>query len=905
MSWWKETLRRVWYLGRRSRFDRELNDEIQFHIDTRAEELEQQGMPRNAAREQARREFGPRIRVSEDTRSAWQFQWLEDVWKDLRYAIRAAAKSPGFTAIAILSLALGVGVNFVIFMFVDEMLLRPMPVPQPQQVVTVFESTPQSGKSAASYPDYVDLRDRNTSFEGLMAFTTVNIGFAPRSGDTPHTKDGQLVTGNYFDVLGVKPALGRAFLPQEDQVPGRDAVVILSHFLWEREFRSDPEVLGMQAWIGGIAFTIVGVTPARFTAIDDDLTEDFPEYYVPLMMASRIGSNPGMFPKRDVRTLTILGRLKPGVAIAHARAEAATIAGNLEKQYPDTNRNRTFGVQTVLAYRTSGTLAILGIPLMILAGAVLLVACANVAGLLSSRAAERAKEIAMRLAIGASRARLIRQLLTESLLLAMAGGIAGTVIGYIPIPIIKRIIAQLDPNVSSQILRLDPRVFLFSMGAALLSLILFGLVPAFQTTRADLTFAMKGGAPPPRRPELFFRRLWGRHLLVAIQVAISVLLLTVSSLIYVGFHSVLTALGDSGFQTDHVLTMSFDPLLTHYQDAQARHFYDQLRDRVRAAAGIKSVTLASRTEQIPAWPEGLNPSDQAALSASSVPSVWADATFFDALAIPILKGRGLLQTDSAGAPAIAVVNESLAKAFWPGRDPIGKRIRVRNTRWVEVVGVAAIRNYEGIGQIPPPSLIFFPAAQSPRQPSMMLFSQSTGDRTALTASLRALVRELDSSQAVPEVRAWGENIEVFERGLGMITHLIGAMGAMGMLLALVGLYGLVAFDVSTRTREIGIRMALGAARGKVLRMVLLHGLTLSVCGIGLGWLLNDGVVHLIGALFPENFNSQPKAGGFAVYFSNWSYAGLLLAVLSLTMLAAYIPARRASRVDPNVALRCE
>ncbi len=793
--------------------------------------------------------------MAEDTRGAWGFQWLEDLWKDLRYAARVCAKSPGFTAVAVLSLALGVGANFVIFMFVDEMLLRPMPVPQPQQVVAVFESTPQAGKSAASYADYVDLRDRNTSFEGLMAFTTVNIGFAARSGDAPHTKDGQLVTGNYFDVLGVKPALGRSFLPQEDQVPGRDAVVILSHFLWEREFGSDPAVLGQQAWIGGIAFAIVGVTPARFTAIDDDLTEDFPEYFVPLMMASRIGSNPGMFPKRDVRTLTILGRLKPGATIAHARAEAATIAANLEKQYPETNRNRTFGVQTVLAYRTSGALAVLGIPLMILAGAVLLVACANVAGLLSSRAAERAREIAMRLAIGASRARLIRQLLTESLLLALAGGAAGTLIGYAPIPVVKRIIAQLDPNVSSQILRLDPRIFLFSMGLALLSLILFGLVPAFQTTSADLASAIKGaGAIPPSRKRLIFRRLWGRHLLVASQVAISVLLLTVSSLIYMGFRGVLTALSDSGFDTSHVMTMSFDPLVTHYKDAQARQFYSQLRDRVRAAAGITSVTLASRTDHIPAWPEGLNPSNDA-VSASSVPSVWADDTFFDALAIPILKGRGLRHTDSAGTPAVAVVNESLAKAFWPGQDPIGKRIRINSTRWVVVVGVAAIRNYEGIVQIPPPSLIFLPAAQSPRQPFMMLFSQSAGDRTARAASLRALVRELDPSQAVPEIRAWDDNFAMFERGFAMITRLIGAMGAMGMLLALVGLYGLVAFDVSTRTREIGIRMALGAARGSVLRMVLRHGLVLSVCGIGLGWLLNDRVVHLIGALFPENFNN--------------------------------------------------
>jgi predicted permease len=898
MSLWNEILRRTWYLGRRSRFDRELNDEIQFHIDTRAEELEQQGVPGNAAREQARREFGPRARMTEDTRRAWQFQWLEDLWKDLRHATRAARKSPGFTAVAVLSLALGVGANFVIFIFVDEALLRPLAVPRPNEVVAVFESAPESGKSPASYQDYLELRDRSKSFEGLMAFTAVNIGFGARAGAAPHKKDGQLVTGNYFDVLGVKPEFGRSFLPQEDQVPGRDAVVILSHFLWEREFGSDPTVLGRQVWIGGIPFMIVGVTPARFTAIDDDLTEDFPEYYVPMMMASRIGSTPEMFEKRDARILTVLGRLKPGVAVPQARAEVATIAANLEKQYPETNRKRSIGVKSVLAYRTSGAWAILGIPLMILARAVLLVACANVAGLLSSRAAERAKEIAMRLAIGASRARLIRQLLTESLLLALAAGVTGIVLGYLPIPFMQRMFAEFDPNVSGQILKLNDRVLIFSLAVALLSVVFFGLVPAFQSTRTDLTSAMTGsGVIPPRRRGLFFRRLWGRNLLVAGQVAISVLLLTVSGIIYIGFQGALTAIGDSGFPTGPVMTMSFDPILTHYKDATAREFYDQLRERVRSAAGIKSATLASTVESIPASPEGLNP-------ASPVATVWADDTFFDALGIPILKGRGLRPADSAGAPAVAVVNQSLANAYWPGQNPVGKRIRVNDARWVEVVGVSAIKTYEGMIQIPPPNLIFFPLAQNPKQPLMIFFAQSAGDRTTLAASLHALVRELDSSQAVPEVRAWGENLAMFERGLGLVTHLIVAMGAMGMVLALVGLYGLVAFDVSTRTREIGIRMALGAARGNVLRMVLRHGLALSVCGIGLGWLLNDGVVRLIGSLFPENFNN-PNGGGLSVEFSDWSYAALLAAVLCLTMLAAYIPARRASRVDPNVALRCE
>ncbi len=930
MSSLKEILRRAGYLGRRSQFDRELEDEIQFHIETRAEELQQQGVPEEAAREQARREFGPRARMREDTRSAWQFRWLEDLWRDLRYAVRAFAKNPGFTAIAVLSLAVGVGANCAMFIFVDGFLLRPLPVPKPNEIVTVYETTLKSGTSLASYRDYLDVRDRTRSFQAVTAFTAVTIGFAAKPGTATQGKDGQMVAGNYFDVLGVKPELGRPFLPQEDEVPGRDPVVVLSHSLWEREFASDPAVLGKNVWIGAIAFRVIGVLPARFATIDDDLTEDYPDYYVPLMMAPYIGKDPEILEKRSVRPLTMIGRLKQGVTIKQAQSEMTALAANLAKQYPE-NRNLGMAVLTVLKYRTTGGAGTLGAMVMTLAGAVLLVACFNVAGLLTSRAAQRAPEIAMRLAIGAERARLIRQLLTESLLLAAAGCLAGVVIGYIPVVVLMRMVRQFAPEFTSQPpFKLDERVILFSVAVALFSVLLFGLVPAFRTTRADLTSVMKGAVRPPRRwfgsgwfiSRMFVPRMWGRSLLVTGQVAISVLLLTVSGVIYVAAHGLLGALKDQGFQTDHVLTANFDPVLTHYKPAQAQQFYEQLLNRLRSASGTKGVTLGSSPEAAAVRPDGYSlpasggdffgngnaARQDPTQDGVTINTIWTEAGYFEALGISMLQGRDFSTADAAGTPPVAIVNELLAKHYWPGQSAIGKRMRMGGNdpghpaRSVQIVGVSPIKGFQGIIQIPAPDLIFLPAAQNPKHPLMTLFARSEGDNAALVASLRSLVRELDPMQATPEIHNLQYMYEGFEKGCRLITQVIGAMGIMGMALALVGLYGLVAYDVNTRTREIGIRMALGAPRGKVLRMVLRQGLALAACGIAVGLLLNYGAARLLISLFPANINTN--GGGVPIVFG-WPLRILALTVAGLTILAAYIPARRAARVDPNVALRCE
>jgi hypothetical protein len=396
-------------------------------------------------------------------------------------------------------------------------------------------------------------------------------------------------------------------------------------------------------------------------------------------------------------------------------------------------------------------------------------------------------------------------------------------------------------------------------------------------------------------------------LLVTAQVAISVFLLTISSFIYVGLRSMLDAVKDSGFPTDRVLIMTFDPVVTHYKETRAKQFYERLMERVRSQGEIKSVTLASPAQLTPIRPEGYQPAagSNGSTDGDSVSTVWADEGFFDALAIPIVRGRGFRNADSSGGPDVAVVNEDFAKYYWPGQNAVGKRIRVDDgtVRWVQVVGIAAIKQYEGMVQVPPPKLLFFPAGQNPKQLPMTLYARFAGDMAARVGSLRAAVRELDPTQAVPEVHHWGERVEAFRRVLQLAAEVIAAMGVMGILLSLVGLYGLVAYDVSRRTREIGIRMALGATRGSLLRMVLRHGLVLAICGIGAGLLLNSYIVEpiLFGFIPPNN---NPK-GGVQFEFGDGALAVLMLAVLALTMLAAYIPARRAASVLPSVALRSE
>ncbi len=826
------------------------------------------------------------------------FGWLERFWQDIRYGCRMLAANPGFTLVAVSSLAMGIGANCAAFSWADALLLRPLTVPRPGEVVTVGSTMSVEGFSrvGASYREFVDVRDRSSSFDGLVAFTGVTSGLAVTRDALPKLTLGLLVSGNFFSVMGVEPELGRTFRPEEDQVPGRDAVVIVSHRLWQQQFGSDPSILGRRVQLSGIEFTVVGVVPERFTGMNQFVRSDF---YAPLMMWPRLLGDPKEHPleDRNFRNLTIKGRLKPGVSLARAQTELSVIAKDLERAYPDTNRNRGLVVRTELQMRIAQSPpdSMLIAMLTTLAAAVLFVACANVAGLLTSRAPARAREMAMRVAVGAGRGRLITQLLTESLLIALGGGLLGLAVGFGAIKLFQQIQIPTDLPVALTF-QLDRRALVFSLGVSMFSALLFGLAPAIQTSRADLAMVLKGGESIVGR-----RRRWGRSLLVGGQVAVSVVLLVLATFMYRGFRAQLS--GGPGYRTDHLLMMTFDPSLVHYSKDDARRFFLQLAERARSVPGVKSAALAS---SVPMASDGINAANvipegfqlPAGKENLTLFSARVDEHYFAAMQIPIVRGRDFREEDSTDAPLVAIVNEQYVQHYLPNQDPIGKRFQLREraaSSWIEIVGVAKTTKYLWLAE-PPTEFIYLPYRQHP-QSEMVLLAESEGDPSSLVAPLRSVVQSLDQTQPIYNVRTMEQFYQM--RTITIFNVIIGtvaAMGLMGLALAVVGLYGLVAYATSRRTKEIGIRMAIGAGRTTVLRLVLRQGLVLAIVGLIVGLLAGVGAERLLQAAFPSGDDNG---------FSPMAHILVTPIVLAAAFVAAYLPARRAARLDPMKALRYE
>lgn len=822
--------------------------------------------------------------------------FLERLWQDLYHGSRMLAKNPAFTVVAVISLAIGIGANCAMYSWADALLLRPLPVARPGDVVTIGTKVSVAGFASLinSYPDYRDLRDHNTSFDDLTAFTNITVGFTTKPDATAQMKFGALVSSNLFAAMGVEPELGRSFRADEDQVPGRDAVVVLDHSFWEQQFSADPSILGRKVRLNGIEFTVIGVTPDRFTGMNALIR---PAFYAPLMMYPRLSADPKALDTRNARNFSIKGRLRPGVSMAQAQGELTAFARNLQQTYPDTNKNQEMVVRTELESRIDQDPidAALSAMLLMLSAAVLLVACINVASLLTSRAPARAKEMALRLAVGAGRIRLIRQLITESLLVALGGGVLGIGVGYLGVMVFRQIQIPTDLPITLSI-QLNPRVLFFSLAIALLSVLVFGLIPALQTTRVDLAAAMKtGDAAASGR-----KRLWGRGFLVGCQVAVSLVLLTISAFMYHGFRRELS--GNQGFRRDHLLMMSFDPSLVHYSDAQTQQFYKQLVERARSVPGVKSVALTSSVPMSPEAdaaaivPEGYQfppGKDNATIFASRV-----DENFFDTMGVSLVRGRGFRETDSADTPRVAVVNEQLAQHYWPGQDAIGKRLRVQdpknpNSGWVQIVGITKTGKYLWIAE-PPTEFLYLPYRQNLR-PRMVLVSHSVGESASVAGPLREMVRNLDANQPIFNVRTMEDfyDMRVVSTG-NTIMEIVVGMGLMGLILAMIGLYGLGAYAVSRRTREIGIRMAIGASRPAVLQMTLRRSLTPALYGLAAGLVASGFAERLLKAVFPTHTQIDFLA-----------YLLVVPTLFLVAMLAAYVPARRASRVDPIKALRYE
>jgi predicted permease len=825
---------------------------------------------------------------------------IESIWQDLRHGTRMLAKNPGFTFVAVISIAIGVGANAAMFSMADGLVLRPIQAPRASEIVSVGSIVPRAtetaffGNSGLSYPDYIDLGDSAQSFAGLIAYRVLVTSFADRRDQPAQTKLGLGVSGNFFDVLELQPALGRTFRPDEDRVPGRDAVIVLAYETWADQFGSDTSVVGRHIRLGGVEFTVVGVAPEAFSGMHLALP---PAFYIPLAMSSSLaGSPPGLHQQRNARILDVRGRLDPGVSLEQARQEVATIARGLEQTHPDTNRNYGMLVRSAFDARLEerGPSAPSAFMLMTLAFAVLLVACANVAGLLMSRAPAREKEMALRLAIGGGRFRITRQLITEGFLFAAGGGALGLAMGYGGVLFLRQLPIVSDIGVRLTF-DLDRRAIVVGLVLAAASALLASLVPAWRASQAtNLAFTLRSGSANVQR----LSRLWGRNVLVAGQVALALILLTVTVFLSRAFQAELSR---PGFRTDRMLLSSFEPRLAGYDAPRTEAFYRQLKERALALPGVTSVGMTSimplnqdSRESLPVVPEGFQlPQGTNSLS---VFSARIDEGYLDTMAIEILRGRDFQPADTATTPRVVLVNQAMASRYWAGQDPVGKRIRLVDRDgqpWAEVVGVTADSKYNWIGEGPTPWL-YLAQRQDLGARSTMIVA-STVDAAMLASPLRDIVNDIDPNMPISGVRT----IEEFYHGnaagiVTALTRVTGTMGLLGLLLAVVGLYGLVAYAAARRMREIGIRMAIGAQASSVLRMVLRHGFILSAAGVVLGVVGSIAVSGLVRGVFPA-------AGMIDVT----TYVLVVPLLVATTLLAAYIPARRAARIDPLVALRQE
>ncbi len=893
--WWYTAPLRLKSIFRRRQAELELDEELQFHLEHKIEEGIGQGLTPDEARYRALRAMNGLEQRKEEMRDTRGVHWLTDFLDDTRYAVRSLRRTPGLAVFVVVTLALGIGMTTTPFSMLDALVFRPYPVPHPGSVVTLVSTSQDNRYDTFSYREYLDLRDGTASYDGVVANTNIEaVGFATDAVATPRVKGGMMVSGNFFQVLGVEPRLGRGFRADEDQQPGRNAVAVLGPGFFEQEFASDPGVVGRTIRLNGTDFTVIGVAPESFPGMN---IFGRPDVYVPLAMAPLFSTNPQkrFLIDRDDRELVVRARLKAGTTFRQAQNELELMARRFERDYPQLNHDRGAALRTFLEMRTRGDDINwkFSVVFSMLALAVLLVACTNVAGLLLSRARTRTREIAVRLAMGAGRSRLVRLLLTESLILAAIGGLGGIVVGFGGIRFMQsfQIPAELPVTIP---FRMDGRVLFAAFVVSLVSALICGLAPAWQSSRADLVTGLKSAdVDVPGR-----KRLWGRNALVVAQVAMSLMLLTASFLMARGFQrGVLEGLG---FPKDRLLLARFDPRLLQYDGARTARFYDQLVEHARELPGVHGATLTRSppldlgdAEAVAFVPDAFEmPRDRRSFT-STADTV--DPAYFETLGIPIVRGRGFARADAAGAPPVAIVNEQFARHFWPDGDAVGKHLRLVDggAAPVEIVGVAKTVKYRSTDERPI-DFVYLPLAQHPVA-RLVLMIRASGDPLRLVQPVKDVVHGLDPNLPMLDTRTFDDLYRYHAvEGPRIAVELIGTMGAVGLLLAIAGLYGLLSYNVTRRTREIGIRMAIGAGPRNVLRLVMSKGIALVGIGTAIGLVLGFAVERLMNAML---FSS----GGidFVVYLV------VVPSMLAVTLLAAYVPARRATSIPPTLALRCE
>jgi len=819
--------------------------------------------------------------------------------QDLRFGARMLIKNPGFTLVAALSLALGIGANSSVFSLLDALLLKPLPVKQPEQLVIVGTDTPSQpgrGFSSFSYPVFRELREKNSVFSGMFARSGLQMSLSG-SGQTERVQ-GELVSGNFFSVLGVNPLLGRLLTEADDQTPGAHPVAVISFNFWQRRFGADSQIVGRTISLNGYPFTIIGVAQQGFHGVEVGVA---PDVRIPLMMDSQVRPKPGapIFEQRGNWWLSVMARLNPGVSVEQAQAATDTVyqiarEPDVRRNKGDSRDDRNFKSLRIhllsaktgasdLSRQFSQPLTVL----MCLVGAVLLIACLNVANLLLARATMRQKEIAVRLALGAGRLRLARQLLTEGFLLSALGGLLGLLFARWGTDALLGFLPQgraLEVN-------LDLRMLGFTLSVTLLSALLFSLAPALQATRPNLIPALKNDAVVApgggRRWEL------GR-LLVTLQVALSLVLLVGAGLFARSLRNLKTV--DSGYNADQVVTMAFDPAQNGYKIERLRNFYSQLSDRLAALPGVKTTTFTRNAPmsglysrfgiEVPGYQP--RPDEEMAVLFNQI-----GPKFFATFGAPLLLGREFTTQDTPESPKVVIVNHNLARYFFGAENPLGRRITLENYKDLEIVGVVADAKYRNLKEAAPRTA-YIPYSQYDQLGQRILCVRAAGDADALVAAIRREAHSLDPNLPVFNVKTFAEQINESVSTERLVALLSSFFGFFALLLAALGLYGVMAYAVTRRTRELGIRMALGAQTQDVLRLVLKQGMKLAGLGAALGLIIALGVTRLAKSLM---FGVSPT--------DPMTFLGTGLLLISVALLACWIPARRATRVDPLSVLRHE
>jgi predicted permease len=820
---------------------------------------------------------------------------MENLIKDVRYGVRMLTKNPGVTLVAVITLALGIGANTAIFSGVNAFLMRPLNVPNAGELIRPLELTDDRGfADEMSYPDYLDYSAQATSFTGLASEDLISVAV-----DADNQSDviwGQVVSANYFDVLQVKPILGRTFLPEEDKTIGANNVVVLGHSFWQRRMGSDPNIAGKTIQFNNRAYHVIGVAPPTFVGSKFALALDF---WTPMTMAEDLRGNPGILADRGSHWMNVIGRLKPGVSIAQASAEVKAIAARLNQAYPDTRASNTSAmVLSELDGRwedLAGVFKSASAIAMAIVGLILLIACANVANLMLARAASRRKEIGIRLALGASRLRLIRQLLTESMLLAIVGGALGLLLALWVTRLMEGFIPVLEYNVIGNFFALDTRALVFTFVISLGTGLVFGLAPAWQSSNPDVVPVLKGDPEAARRGK---RKAFGlRNVLVVAQVALSLVVLVCGGLFIKSFRKAQTM--DPGFNNANGLVLSLSPTLVGYEKEPARQFYKQVIERVSHVPGIEAAAFArtlplgdSSNSNGPILKEGetLPKGSGGRVIMTNVIS----PGYFQTMQIPILEGRDFSDRDVATSQGVVIVNQKMAETLWPGESAIGKRITIgiENREPWEVVGVVRTGKYRTLAEDPKP---FFYYSMGQRRPSpMAMVVRASVDPRSLVGAIRSEVQAIDRRVPVSGVKTMDQHKTYALWAPNMAASFSVAFAIVAILLSAVGLYSVMAYVVSQRTREVGIRMALGANRGDVMKMITRQGMRLAAVGVVIGLLLALALAQVLSSLL--------------IGISGYDVTTFILvpALLSaVALLACYLPARRATKVDPLVALRYE